>query len=251
MKTVTFSAIKGGVGKSSLCILTANFLTAAGYRVLVADLDIQNSTSFYYLQDPAAADARNMARALTDGDLSGNIITGLFTDLIPASFNLIKLRAISEKTLPRIKEQLSGYDYFLIDTPPTLDNIVLNAVNASDLVITPVYLSQFDWKSAAFYRDQIDLETGTTENWKALFNRWKEPRTDNPDTELNQYIDLFETEFRDNLLKTRIPDTTYLQKAIDTRSAVTRARTKEKLYTAIRGLCEEIQGGTIGNVEKF
>ena len=39
MKTICFSSIKGGTGKSSLCILTANYAASAGYRVLVADLD--------------------------------------------------------------------------------------------------------------------------------------------------------------------------------------------------------------------
>jgi len=40
MKSICFSSIKGGTGKSSLCILMANYAASAGYRVLVADLDI-------------------------------------------------------------------------------------------------------------------------------------------------------------------------------------------------------------------
>jgi len=52
MKTICFSSIKGGTGKSSLCILTANYAASAGYRVLVADLDIQNSVTSYYLDSP-------------------------------------------------------------------------------------------------------------------------------------------------------------------------------------------------------
>lgn len=249
MRTVTFSAIKGGVGKSSLSILTANYLMSAGYRVLVVDFDIQNSVSFYYLQDPEAADKRNLARALTDGDLRGNITqTELFVDLIPASFNLVKLRAIPEKTFSRIIPQVSGeYDFLVIDTPPTFDNLVLNAVVASTLVVTPVYLTQFDWKSAVFYRDQIELETGDVEKWRVLLNRYREPRTENPETELNQYIELFQTEFADRLLRTRIPETAVIQKAVDTHTAVTRAKTKERLFTAIASLCEEIVEHTGGS----
>ena len=45
MKTISFSSIKGGTGKTSLCILTANYAASASYRVLVADLDLQNSFS--------------------------------------------------------------------------------------------------------------------------------------------------------------------------------------------------------------
>ena len=48
---VSFSSIKGGTGKTSLCIHVANYCAAAGYRVLVIDFDVQNSLSFYYLDE--------------------------------------------------------------------------------------------------------------------------------------------------------------------------------------------------------
>ena len=64
MKTICFSSIKGGTGKSSLCILTANYAASAGYRILVADLDLQNSASSYYLDSPDEADRKNIADAL-------------------------------------------------------------------------------------------------------------------------------------------------------------------------------------------
>ena len=51
MRVVTFSSLKGGVGKSSLTIQTANCLGAAGFKVLVIDMDLNNSVSSYYLDD--------------------------------------------------------------------------------------------------------------------------------------------------------------------------------------------------------
>ena len=48
---VSFSSIKGGTGKTSICIHVANYCAAAGYRVLVIDFDVQNSLSFYYLDE--------------------------------------------------------------------------------------------------------------------------------------------------------------------------------------------------------
>ena len=241
MKTITFSAIKGGVGKSSLCILVANFLAALGLRVLVIDMDIQNSTTFYYSPEEELTDKNNIFRALSDDDLKGNIIKTEI-DIIPSSFNLIKIRAISEKTLSKITGQVSDdYDYCLIDTAPTFDNIVLNAVIASDLIITPVFFSQFDWKSACFFRDQIDLETDKISNWKVLLNKYKKPRTDNPDTELNQYNQVYNEEFKDSLLDTKIPDTSYVKKSIDTKTVISKSKTKIKLYNAISSLCSEIK----------
>lgn len=251
MKTITFSAIKGGVGKSSLAILTANYLAAAGEPVLVLDFDVQNSTTFYYLEDPDAADSHNLARALQDDDLTGNIVPGLFLDVVPSTFNLLKLRAISEKTLKRILPQVAGrYSYVVIDTPPTFDNLVLNAILAADVVITPVYLSLFDWKSAAFLREQIDVEAEKLDSWRVLFNRYTEPRTDNPEAEINQYRDLFRDDFGPNLLKTRIPETKQVQKAIDTRASISTAKAKVRLHDAIASLAEEITGNS-PDVERF
>ncbi|MGL4524118.1 MAG: ParA family protein [Spirochaetia bacterium] len=241
MKTISFSAIKGGVGKSSLCILCANFLAAAGKRVLCIDLDLQNSLSFYFLNDPQIGDQHNMAKAFSCEDLSSQIIPiKANLDIIPSSFHLVKLRALQVQTLARMLPQIQNYDFCLIDTAPTFDNIVLNAVYASDHILTPACLSQFDWKSAIFYKDQIHLELGNTKNWSLLINRFKAPKSENPETEINQYLQLFESAFDMHLLQTRIPETTLLQKAIDTASPISLSKSKEKLFTAIAALCQEI-----------
>ena len=54
MKVVTYSSIKGGVGKSSIAAMTANCLAASGKKVLVIDMDVNNSMSFYYLDKKGA-----------------------------------------------------------------------------------------------------------------------------------------------------------------------------------------------------
>lgn len=253
MQTITFSAIKGGVGKSSLCILTANYLASTGAKVLLVDFDIQNSLTFYYAPGQDEAEQKNIARALMDGDLVSNIVkVGENVSLVPSHLNLVKVRSINEKTLKRLIPQVNGlYDFCLIDTPPAFDNLVLNAITASDLIITPVRFSQFDWKSAIFYSDQIDQETDKLSNWRVLYNFYREPRSDNPDTETNQYLELFKLQFGDAVLKARIPETSYIKKAIDTKTIISRAKTKEKLYTAIESLCQEISQVEFKPVEGF
>ena len=242
MKTITFSAIKGGVGKSSLSILTANCLYRAGFKVLVIDMDIQNSTTFYHTPSEEELDKKSIAKALTDNDLKGNIIKGENKpDLIPSSFNLIKIRSIGTNSLSRLISQVDEeYDFCFIDTAPTFDNIVLNALNASDLIITPVKLSQFDWKSTYFFREQLILETEKISNWRILINFFKDPRSDNPDTERNQYISLFREEFEDSLMISTIPDTVFIQKAVDMGVKIKDASKVEKLYWGIGTLAREI-----------
>ena len=169
MKVIAFSSIKGGTGKSSLAILTANYCAATGARVLVVDLDIQNSASFFYLVKPDDGERKNIAAALQSGDLAGNIIPSNTTgvDLLASAFSLVNLRACSVRTLRNaITVKALPYDFAFIDCAPTYDNLVLNAVSAADLIITPVRFSQFDWKGARFYLDQIKADTDRASSWR-------------------------------------------------------------------------------------
>ena len=92
MRSICFSSIKGGTGKTSLCILVANYAAAAGYRVLVADLDIQNSTLSYYLDSPDGADRKNIASVLHTERLAENILHSDYPeiDLLASSLDLAK-----------------------------------------------------------------------------------------------------------------------------------------------------------------
>jgi chromosome partitioning protein len=239
MKTICFSSIKGGTGKSSLCVLTANYAASAGYRVLVADLDIQNSATSYYLDSPGEADRKNIAAALHTERLTENIITSNYSgiDLLASSLDLVKLRAIGERTFKRILDASPlPYDFLFIDTPPTYDNIVLNALNASDLIITPVAFSQFDFKGALFYKAQIKCETDKLPAWHILFNFFRPARTDNPDALRNQYEALFRDTFGEIIAPATIQDTTLIRRSIDTGEKITTSAAKGPLHAAISAL---------------
>jgi chromosome partitioning protein len=236
MIVITFTAIKGGVGKSSLAILTANYLRKSGFKVLGIDLDIQNSFSHYYL--PEIESKKNIASALHEGNLTSNIINANI-DIIQSSFNLINLRVININTLSRLKEQISDYDYVIIDTAPTIDNIVLNGACISDYLITPIYYTLFDYKSALFYKEVLQTETDKINNWRLLINKFKAPRTDNSAAEINQYIKLFDSNFN-NILKAKIVDSVLIQKAIDTKTAITQAMQKERLYNSMVAFIQEL-----------
>jgi len=90
-----------------------------------------------------------------------------------------------------------------------------------------------------FYRDQINNETDKINNWNVLLNRFKEPKTDNPETEINKYLDLFNSEF-DNILNAKIQETHLIQKAIDFKTRISKAKAKEKLFNHIQDLLKEL-----------
>ena len=252
MKTIAFSSIKGGTGKSSLAILTANYCAAAGSRVLVIDLDVQNSASFYYLAAPDDAERKNIAVALQSGDLAGNIIPSntAGVDLLASAFSLVNLRACSERTLRKaMATSPLPYDLCFIDCAPTYDNLVLNAALASDLIITPVRMSQFDWKGARFYHEQLEADTDKAGAWRVLFNFYRPPRSDNPEALANQYEAQFQEAFDGAILPVVIPESSLVQRAIDTRESITGAVAKARLFSAIKDLAEYIGAGAL--VERF
>ena len=217
---VSFSSIKGGTGKTSLCIHVANYCAAAGYRVLVVDFDIQNSLSFYYLDELSVTERKNLALALNSKDLGGNILPSncFGIDILASSFSLTNLRTIGANTLRRmIAETKPNYDFILIDCAPTYDNLVQNAICASDLILTPVRLSQFDFKGALFYRDQIAQDTDRLPAWRIVFNFYKVPRTVSSESLRTQYETHFRSTWDGIILPVQIPETTLLRRRIETR----------------------------------
>jgi chromosome partitioning protein len=143
---------KGGVGKTTTAINLSAALARAGKKVLLVDLDPQANSSLTFL--PHESIELSIYDLLTDGQTSfENIVrpTSLPTlSILPSRINLAKLESklIGEFDAPfRLKDKIDGlvntYDYIVIDTPPALGLITVNALVASDYVIVPIQPSYF------------------------------------------------------------------------------------------------------------
>jgi chromosome partitioning protein len=197
-----FSANKGGVGKTREALLIANCLGAAGRRVLVVDMDFNNSATFYYLPGDlaGAAGEKNIAAALSrESNLLADyaIPTGhKGVDLIASSRYLADLRSISEKRLGRMIPALAGkYDLVVIDCQPDYNNLTLNAINASDLIITPVLKDLDSFNAAAFLGQKIALDTDKQENWYITINGYNRHYEEASGGKQKEYIDVYRSEF--------------------------------------------------------
>jgi chromosome partitioning protein len=138
---------KGGVGKTTTAVNLAASLAASEQKTLIIDCDPQANTtsSLGFSKDPAR---RTLYQALVLNESIDRIaidakIDGL--DLIPSDKNLVgaavELVNVDNREY-RLKEAISAireiYSFILIDCPPSLDLLTLNALAASDSVLVPI-----------------------------------------------------------------------------------------------------------------
>ena len=143
-KTVAIANQKGGVGKTTTCVNLCAALSQLGKKVLLIDCDPQgNATSGMGVEKNSVPGTYELL--ITGEDIFSCIRHTEYGDVIAAGRNLaaasIELAEVDsrERTLRNAVAKLyTDYDYVLIDCPPSLEMLTVNALVAADSVIIPM-----------------------------------------------------------------------------------------------------------------
>ena len=247
--TIAISNPKGGVAKTTTCLSLGAALAEMGYGVLLIDLDPQASLTRSLGLNPKQLD-RTVADTLVDDcSLVGvSRETCVFAlDIVPANSQL----ALADKALYRLpgyqfrlKKLIQGifqgaYEYILLDCPPYLAPLTLNALTAAGLLIIPVQCELYAAQSLRHIiglARQLREEVNTSLDYRVLVTMYDSR------TRISRLIlEQIQRELSQVLFKTIIQIDTKLRECSAWGKPITSYAPRSRAAQQYRALAQEVQ----------
>lgn len=251
MYTLTITSQKGGVGKTTTAHAIGAGLSLKGYRVLFIDLDDQCNLSTLMRADknkPTALDVLQNPKTITEAiqhTEQGDIIAS--SRALAGADNIITTTG-KEYRLREALEICSGnYDYCIIDTPPHLGILIVNALTASNGAIIPAKADLFSLQGIYQLQDTIEAVkkycNPELEILGIVLTIYKQITIIN--RELAEVIDQTAKDFNTKTFNTKIRDCTAIQEAQYSHTDIYRYAPRSNATADYTALLAEIFGEEI------
>lgn len=151
-KIISITNQKGGVGKTTTCVNLAAFISKAGYRVLIIDMDPQGNASSAVGVEPSKDDYTiydvligecSVREAIYNSVMERLDVIPSTVDLSGAEVELVRLNNRENVLKQALQTIKSEYDFIFIDCPPSLSLLTVNALTATDSIIIPIQCEYF------------------------------------------------------------------------------------------------------------
>ena len=247
-KVIAFANQKGGVAKTTTTINLGVALRELGHRVLVIDLDPQGNLTMSQGMNPDAIE-RSMFDVLVHRIPISDVIHTVEVDVAVASIDLagaeLSLSALIgreralEKALVEVRDR---YDFILVDTPPSLGLLTINAFVAADSVIVPVQCEYLSLRGLVQLENTLamvreNLNPGV--RVEGIVTTMYDGRT----LHAREAIEILEEHFGDLVYDTRIRKTVRYAEAPVKGSSVLRYDPSGPAAQAYRDLAKEVLDG--------
>lgn len=239
---------KGGVGKSTTAVNLGSCLAELDHKILLVDIDPQGNATSGVGIDKSSLELCIYDLLVQEEDIK-QVITSTKVDnldLIPATIDLagaeIELVSVFSRET-RLKNSLQKiqdeYDYILIDCPPSLGLLTLNALTASDFVLVPIQCEYYALEGLGQLMRTIQLvqkHLNPTLEIDGVVLTMFDARTNLA----QQVIDEVRNHFRDRVYKTIIPRNVRLSEAPSFGQPINKYDPKSRGAQAYMSLAREV-----------